>query len=485
MVTSRTLLNLLDEPDEEVEARMIRALDALLIHPPRVAHPPGVMLFRQNDTLDGIYILLKGQVKLYQEMEGREVVFHSATAGRIIGLLSLTRRSRALFNCCTATDLELIHIPFEDLDRALQQSEALLVAFITVLLRSMARRSTRLVELQREVLSLNKHLAHERDTLARTLEELQRTQNLLIESEKMATLGQMAAGVAHELNNPVAAIDRSADFLQQDLLNLVSELHDGHAFETMLRRAIEQPPVSTREQREHRKQLAAQLKNEQLAESLVSMGIHDVEDYKRMDALCSGPLDQHIPRLQSYYQIGRALRNVRSCSQRIGGLVKSLRSYSRPDDNEIQEADVQEGLEDTLSLFSNRLRDVTVERVYRDVPLVHVSPGPLNQVWTNLIGNALDAMKNQGQLTVETQAARDVVCVKIIDNGPGIAPEHLKKIFDARFTTRQGRVEYGLGLGLPITQAIVSRHGGTIRVESRPGHTTFCVCLPIAQNSTV
>lgn len=464
---------------------MIRALDALLIHPPRFSYPPGTMLFRQNDTLDGIFILLKGQVKLYQEMEGREVIFHSNTAGRIIGLLALTRRSRALFNCCTATDLELIHIPFADLDRALQQSEALLVAFITVLLRSMARRSTRLVELQREVLSLNKNLAHERDALARTLEELKRTQNLLVEAERMATLGQMAAGVAHELNNPVAAIERSADFLQQDLMALTREIPDSQAFETMLRRAVDQPPVSTREQRQHRKELAEELDDEKLAESLVTMGIHDIDTYQQLSALCPGSLHEQVPRLQRYYQIGRALRNVRSCSHRIAGLVKSLRSHSRPDDKEMKDADVQEGLEDTLRLFSNRLRDVTVERIYRDVPPVRGNPGPLNQVWTNLISNALDAMNNQGTLTVETEAAKDEVRVKIIDTGPGIPPENLQKIFDVQFTTRQGRVEFGLGLGLSIAQGIISRYGGTIRVQSRPGHTEFCVCLPLAQSSKV
>ena len=485
MPAERTLLARLNEPDEDVEARMIRALDALLIEPPRMTLEAGETLFEQDDEMDGIYILLDGQVKLYQIIDGQEVIFHAQTTGRILGLLALTRRSRAFFHCRAVTPVTLLKVGFDELDQALQQSESLLVTFIMVLMRSMARRSTRLVELQREVVTLNKSLSRERDALARTLRELQQAQGLLVESEKMATLGQLAAGVAHELNNPIAAINRAADFIQQDLLALAAELPDGAVFEEMLRRGLEIKPRSTAEQRAQRRALSQALKDEDLADTLVQIGIGDADEFRRIARNMPGDPATAAQRMQRYHELGGALRNIASCSDRITDLVKSLRSYARTDDGENQGADIHEGLEDTLRLFSNRLRNVTVERQYGELPVVPANPGPLNQVWTNLIANALDAMQDQGTLTIATEADEDHVTVHVIDSGPGIAPEHLKKIFDVRFTTRQGRVEFGLGLGLSISQSIVSRQGGSISVESEPGHTVFSVCLPLRTRNKV
>ncbi len=464
---------------------MIRALDALLVSPSRMDLPAGTMLFRMDDPMDGIYVLLDGQVKLYQEIDGKEVIFHAQTAGRILGLLALTRRSKAFFNCRTTTPVQLLKIGFEDLDQALQQSESLLETFITVLLRSMARRSTRLVELQTEVLALNKSLSRERDALARTLRELRQAQAFLVESEKMATLGQLAAGVAHELNNPIAAINRAADFIQEDLLALAGELPDGAVFGEMLNRALEQKPLTTREQRERRRALARILDDEAMAEHLVGMGIHDAADFERIARNLPGPDEEKIVRMNRYHQLGGALRNISRCAERIAGLVKSLRSYSRSDGEDEVEFDLHEGIEDTLRLFSNRLHDVTVERQFADLPRIKANPGALNQVWTNLIANALDAMEDRGHLTIVTSPQDGAVNVRIIDSGPGIPPEHLKKIFDLRFTTREGRVEFGMGLGLSIAQNIVSRHSGRIEVRSEPGCTEFCVVLPLAPSETV
>jgi signal transduction histidine kinase len=476
----QTLLGAFNAPDTEVEERMIRELDALLDHPPRNAIPAGTILFRQGDPLDGIFVLIEGTVSLYQVIEGQEVVFHSQTVGKIIGLLALTRHSHSFFHCRAVTPLTVMQVPFDALDRALLASPTLLVAFITVLLRSMARRNKRLVELQREVIALNHSLSSERDALSRTLRELEQAQALLVESEKMATLGQLAAGVAHELNNPIAAIDRAADFVHRDLVGLAGELPDGTALQDMLERTFTRKPASTRTQREARRALATSLGDESLAEQLVGLGIHTPEEYTRLCAGLHGPAETRLARLERFHLLGGALRNIRSCAARITELVKSLRAYSRDEQRDDQTADLHEGLEDTLRLFANRLRDVTVERQYGELPLVPGRAGELNQVWTNLINNALDAMHNQGALTIATAPEPPGhVTVSIIDNGPGIPPENLPRIFDLRFTTRQGRVEFGLGLGLNITRNIVTRHGGRIDITSRPGHTEFRVVLPI------
>ena len=474
------MLTQFNEPDDVIESQMIGELNRILGDHPRIELAAGTMIFHQDDALDGIYILLEGKVSLFQLIDGREVVFHLQTVGKILGLLALTRHSHSFFNCRAITPVQLMKIRFEELDRALQESESLLVSFIAVLLRSMARRNKRLVELQTEVLGLNKSLGSERDNLARILKELQQAQALLVESEKMATLGQLAAGVAHELNNPVAAIDRAAEFVHEDLLALVAELPNGAVAREMLERTFQHKPTSTREQREYRRQLSQETGDEQLAEQLVGMGIHSIEDFHRLTDPLSGDRDKKLASLNRYHQLGSALRNIEHCADRISRLVKSLRSYIHADHPDESAVDIHLGIEDTLRLFSNRLHEVEIDRQYADLPPIVANAGELNQVWTNLIANALDAMKNRGRLTIRSSVeSNDCIAVRIVDNGPGIPPENLKKIFSLKFTTRQGRVEFGLGLGLSITQNIVTRHGGHIDVASQPGHTEFCVTLPI------
>jgi two-component system, NtrC family, sensor kinase len=484
MTITRTLLSRLNEPDEAIEARMIEALDEQLGRPARLELPPGEIVFREDDPIDSIYILLDGSVKLLQDIDGREVIFHSHTVGRILGLLALTRQSRAFFTCETISEVELLKISFTDLDQALQQNSDMMISFVTVLLRAMVRRSTRLVEVQTEVLGLNKRLAEQRDSLARALRELEQAQALLVESEKMATLGQLAAGVAHELNNPVAAINRAADYLRQDLLALAAERPDDAAFKAMLDRVFELNPLSTREQRQRRRALTEHLGDEELAERLVGMGIYEVADYESISQLLTGTPAEKLDRLARYNQLGGALRNITNCSERIANLVKSLRSYSRADHSDTGNFNLHEGLEDTLRLFANRLRDVEVIRQYGEIPPLTGNAGEINQIWTNLIANALDAMHDQGQITIETETARDQVLVRIIDNGPGIPTEHQEKIFNMRYTTRQGRIEFGLGLGLSISRNIAHRHAGAIQVTSQPGRTEFSVSLPLSRTTT-
>ncbi|MFP4312458.1 MAG: sensor histidine kinase, partial [Nitriliruptoraceae bacterium] len=145
------------------------------------------------------------------------------------------------------------------------------------------------------------------------------------------------------------------------------------------------------------------------------------------------------------------------------------------------EVDVRRTLDDALHLVAHRLDGLEVVRDDQaELPPVQGHPGPLGQVWTNLVLNAVEALDGQGQLTLTTRAEAGQVVVRIEDDGPGIAPELLDKLFEPRFTTKQGRVRYGLGLGLAISERIVHEHGGTIRVTSEPGRTVVTVRLPAA-----
>jgi signal transduction histidine kinase len=192
--------------------------------------------------------------------------------------------------------------------------------------------------------------------------------------------------------------------------------------------------------------------------------------------------DELLSAVESYHRLGSAIRNLRTGAERISALVHSLRSYGRKPGETVSDLDVVAGLEETLLLLGHRLGDIVVERDYREVAPIAGHPGELNQVWTNLIVNAIDVMGGSGVLSVVVRPSGGDVVVEIIDSGPGISPEHMDRIFEMEFTTKQGRVDFGLGLGLRIALDIVERHGGHIDVDSKPGRTCFAVTLPRGGN---
>lgn len=467
-------------PDDQVESAMLEELDLVLNHPPRRTLPVGAVLLRRGEPVDGIYILISGRVRLFREVNGREIIFHSKTVGRIIGLMAVTEDRPSFFDCRADTEITVIRLSLDELDEALQRSPVLAVHLVTVLLRGLNRRNRRAVSLQLEINALNEVLAEERDTLRRTLAQLQAAQSQLIESERMVALGRLVAGIAHELNNPVAAINRNADYLLRDIEALASGHESADPFNAMLHAALRRPPLSTREERRLRQDLAAALGDEPLARRLVRLGIASPQDYRtHFDHIPPPEQEPHLERLESFYRIGSAIRNVSACSERIVALVQSLRSYARGTDEGVVDADPHVGLEETLLIYGHALRRIEVQRQYGQVGAITCRPGRLNQVWTNLIANAVEAMRGEGTLTIQTDSPDpDHVRIRIIDNGPGIPPESLNQVFNLNFTSKQGRVDFGLGLGLSISQDIVHQHGGRIEVESRPGRTCFSVVLP-------
>ena len=476
----RSFFSRSDASDEELDQDLIRQLDLALQHPPRESFAAGELLLKQDESEGTLWIVESGRVNLCRVIDGREVVFHSQTTGRVIGAMSVTRRSRSFFNARADQPVTAIRLTYADLERALQCSPEFASCFISALTRAMARRNRRSVQLQTEVLTLNKVLAAERDQLASTLDQLQAAQTLLVQSGKMATLGELSAGVAHELNNPVASILRSTEYVREDLRALLPGLPGGAALARMLDISLARAPLSTRDERALRETLATDLGDEALARRLVQAGITRAADYRDLlEGLPQGAEEERARSLDLVGSLGQSVRNLKSCGDRIAALVSSLRAYSRPDNSPSDLVDVREGLDDTLRLLNHKLREIEIERHFNEVPAIPGFPGELNQVWTNLISNAAQAMGGRGWLGVSTDPLPDGgIAVSIADNGPGIAPEHQARIFEARFTTRKGRVEFGLGLGLPICKNIVARHGGSITVESRPGRTVFTVTLP-------
>ena len=220
------------------------------------------------------------------------------------------------------------------------------------------------------------------------------------------------------------------------------------------------------------------LGDRRLADRIVDLGTTDVDEARRLARLD----DDELARLEAGARLGRSLKTLDSAAERVQSLVGSLRAYSRGDDGRgplIDDVDVAAGIDDAIRLLSHRMAEVDLRREYQPTPGVTARPGELQQVWTNVLANALDAMDDRGSLTVLVgPGGNETVSTRIIDDGPGIAPELNERIFAPRFTTKNGRVQFGLGLGLSISRQIIDDHGGSISVDSRPGRTEFRIELP-------
>jgi signal transduction histidine kinase len=335
------------------------------------------------------------------------------------------------------------------------------------------------------------HLIQGLYTTARTIEATVR------QRESLVTLGTLAAGLAHELNNPAAAAARAVGALEvatQTLLSSLRRLADGDlsgpqlvALDDLRRearpQAVELDPVDRADAEDLLTDWLVAHGVERdwsIAPSLAAAGL-DVAWCEQVATLVpDAAVEPALEWLASTFAAGALLSEVKESTRRVSELVGAVRSYSQMDRGSLQRLDVRDGLESTLVMLGHKLRaGVTVTRAYgSDVPLIESYAGELNQVWTNLIDNAVDAMDGAGQLTVTTRSAGADVVVEIGDTGPGMPPEVAARAFEAFYTTKE--VGKGTGLGLDIAQRIVvQRHGGTIDIDATPSGTVLRVTIPV------
>ncbi len=339
---------------------------------------------------------------------------------------------------------------------------------------------------------------------ARALESAYLQEEVTIrQNEKLATLGRLSAGLAHELNNPTAAVQRAAGQLATSwrseraravLADLGVDDAEREVVEEYVDRLTESlvhPPVMDPLERSDREEaLTTLLEHAGVSDPwehsprLVSQGVTP-GDVERLSArLRPEVLASTLVALASFYEEASLLQTLEEGSARIVGLVGALRTYSNLDRAPLQSTDLHDGLDSTLAVLRGRLHDgIVVNRHYAtDLPRVEAYPGQLNQVWTNLLDNAIDAIDAvDGHGTIDLTTGRrgaDRVVVEVTDSGPGIAAELLPQVFDPFVTTKPPG--HGTGLGLNIAHGIVAgKHGGDLTVTSEPGRTTFTVCLPV------
>ncbi|MGL5063249.1 MAG: ATP-binding protein [Microcoleus sp.] len=340
-------------------------------------------------------------------------------------------------------------------------------------------------------------LCKKNEELANTLQELKRTQKELVQSEKMAALGQLIAGVAHEINSPLGAIRSSvhniAEFWAENLQQLpvffrqLSPERQQDFFALLYKSSQDNDTLSSKERRQLKKAVQRQLEAEEienadsLACTLLDIGISN-EIATFLPLLKDRDSSNIFKMAYLFASVQKSTKNIITATDRAAKIVFALKiSGRRPNEQSDAKvlANIIEGIETVLTLYHYQIKHgVEVVRKYgNNLPSVLCYPDELNQVWTNLIHNALQAMNGKGVLTIDVKQQESSICVSITDSGAGIEPEIMPRIFEPFFTTKPPGE--GSGLGLDIVQKIIAKHQGQLQVESVPGNTVFTVLLPL------
>ena len=357
-------------------------------------------------------------------------------------------------------------------------------------------RTRQLAATNLELSAVNGALSQTNQELLHTMAILKKTQAQLIESEKMAALGQLIAGITHEINTPFGAIRASIGNITESLKTILDDFlpffqtlswDEQSKFLNLLytATATEANAMTSREERHLRKRLLDQLHEQgfeqadQYADMLATAGIQDIQPH--LTLLNHPERELILKMLYTVSGLGRNLKTIAVAAERTAKVVFALKTYTHHSYSAAMvQADIVQGIETVLTLYQNKIKNnVTIIRNYQEVPLIWCFPDELNQVWTNIIDNALYAMKYQGTLTIAVCEADGYLGINFTDTGPGIPPDIVAKIFNPFFTTKPPGE--GSGMGLDIVKKIIEKHHGIAKLESVPGKTSFSFYIPFNQ----
>ncbi len=444
----------------------------------------GSVLLKEGEQLKDIYILLDGVVELYKKKPDTQSDYPiiRLQSGSFIGIIAFTTGEPSLTTSIVEKKATVLKIPDSEVRTLLDQNKRFQKYMDELILANLLDRFRNTIILQMKLDSVNNKLRNERNESQKAYRELKEAQDRLIYQEKMATLGQLVAGFAHEVNNPTASLLRSTETLESRMSGLLQQLDQQEETEELLQKLYEAGKkayfLDTAELRQRVRVLKKTFEKATASQLRLLALIPDelISEFKEKEIFERQKLAFHL----NHFELGRMFQNIESSGTRISGLVNSLKSYSRTDtDRHWEDIDIREGIHDTLQLTSNRIKFYDIDIELPEVPIIRANPAALNQVWTNIILNASDAMGNKGGLSIWCDHDEDYIWVTIKDSGPGIKEEIIDRIFDSNFSTKKSEIKFGLGLGLSICKDIVEQHGGTITAKNSPqGGAVFTVKLP-------
>jgi signal transduction histidine kinase len=435
-------------------------LEWLATHGEEVSYPAGAPLFREGDPATKMAILLRGEIHVRRQQGG--LALFVGRAGQITGVLPFSRMKTHGGQGYASTDVWGLQLDRELFPEMLEAIPSMGQRLVSVLL-DRVREMTRLEQ----------------------------------QTEKLNALGKLAGNLAHELNNPASAAQRAASGLIEELRTFGHQkfllgglcLDDDRlagirAWRSRLEEQARTGPVNSVTQAEREDRLQRWLrehgveKSWQIVPDLAELGVTN-ENLDELAALLGGNhLDVVLSQFASTARTERMAQAMLDSTTRIFDLIAAVKDYSWMDQAPIQEVDIPQSLETTLTMLQSRLEKVQVERHYEaNLPRISAYASELNQVWMALLENALDAMQDEGRMTLSVHLTGEFLVTEIRDSGPGIPAEIQARIFEPFFTTKAPGS--GLGLGLDTAQRIVRQHRGYIHVQSEPGSTCFEVRLPV------
>ncbi|MGC2637522.1 MAG: ATP-binding protein [Acidobacteriaceae bacterium] len=435
-------------------------LEWLATHSEEVSYPAGAQIFREGEPATKMWFLLRGEVHVRRSQGG--LALFIGRAGQITGLLPFSRMKTHGGQGFGSTDVWGLQLDREQFPEMLRAIPSMAQRCVNVLL-DRVREMTRLEQ----------------------------------QTEKLNALGKLAGNLAHELNNPASAAQRAASGMLEELKTYGHQkfllgglcLDPQHmdrirAWRKRVEVQAQQAPADSVTQAEREDRLQRWLRAHGVEQSwqvipdLAELGVTEPDLDELVELISGQHLEIVLTQFASSVRTERMAQAMLDSTTRIFDLIAAIKDYSWMDQAPIQQVDIAQSLETTLTMLQSRLEKVTVERRFApDLPRISAYASELNQVWMALLENALDAMNNEGHLTLSANCSGEFVVTEIWDDGPGIPEDLQARIFEPFFTTKAPG--HGLGLGLDTAQRIVRQHRGYIHVESKPGATCFQVRLPI------
>jgi signal transduction histidine kinase len=432
-------------------------IDIYFSDPNRVLKlPKDTFLFKQDQFNDRLFLVKEGKLRGFGiNPDGSEVEFFIATPFMFVGVNSFFSTSKTMTNVVALNDSVVAYVGYKDAVYLAGGNASLSEQFLPVIVSELTIRQTRMMEIGAEK---------------------EKALKKLIQSEKLASLGQMAAGIAHELNNAIAVLEKNTGWLGEQLAKII-ESHNPDMLLYFRKGMAEGRSLSNSEIRSREKQYQKVFKLSDIAAEILAQTSLDESDLAKL-----GRIEESAPLIGTFWEAGATIKDMLIAAQHATYVVKSVKELGVHRSQRDQKIDVNETLKEALTLLQSDLRKINVDLHFSTVPAIIANIGELIQVWSNLIKNACESLVHgktaEPLLEVATYEENGKIIVKIQDNGPGIPDDIKHKIFQPNVTTKKEGLSFGLGLGLPIVQRILDGYGAKIVFESEPGNTIFTISIP-------